>query len=93
VSVPPAAPAVPEVEVPDVEVPDVAAPPDDPVELEPDIEPPLLLLAFVKMNDGVLPEVDCDPDVLVSVFRVVPLVPVVPLSARCRQPVTVTVPL
>ncbi len=60
----------------------------EPVELVPVDAEPEPVVAFVKMNDA--PELDPDP----LRDAVDPLVPVVlPASPRCRQPVTVIVPV
>jgi len=67
-----------------------------PVELVPEVEL-LPMLAFVKMNDAPAPDPEPVLDAVEPVVAdplVAPVVPVVPpMSPRCRQPVTVIVPL
>jgi hypothetical protein len=71
----------------------------EPVELVPvDAEPVLPLeVAFVRMKDAPAPDPDCDRDAVDPAVVDPPVVPLVPvvfvMSARCRHPTRVTVPV
>jgi hypothetical protein len=92
-------PMVPRVADVPLVVPEVPAVVDPVVELVPvDAEPvPPLEVAFVRMKDAPAPDPDCDRDAVDPAAVDPPVVPLVPvvfvMSARCRQPTRVTVPV